>query len=298
MSFEVDSLRFHPSEGTVLDTASLLAIHNSEHATLSTLLRMLGQPLHGLVVQGLNVELVKGRTVVEAGSAILPGPDGKLMVVASQTSHDCGVAQQRQFLLVARVETRISSHGASGLKAASHRVELSFATISWEALNPAKEVPVAYIDKDSGHVDRDICRLLFPDSTEVIDIVSRLTKIIKNQLKSEDADAQRGDGGVARRSLDAPLQLYLSSLQHTILSLRSRPMVSMERVRLMTDLARVVHTYFDKSRTMDLIGELYSAGYINQRDVRSMRPDRAAASRLYSEVYSRSNRKRSSKDKA
>lgn len=278
MKLSLNGLYFRPEEGTVLDTQSLAAIAGAEHASLLTLLYLNGQPKQGMVLSGLRVQLINNRLKVTEGVALLPDGEGQLVVALHTSPADLPLPARSPAMLVASLSEKRLMHGPSSLRGAAKAMRVQLELVPLAELQPERQLPVAQVDLELGQVENDVCRLLQPDEPEVLELVRRLRAIINARLVQEGTRGQLEFQGQVQESLSARDFLYVSALQAAILQLRSRPALSVERVRMVSELALQVRTlYRQHPRLREFIREIVAVGYVDHEHARQLRMESAAA---------------------
>lgn len=286
MKLSSDTLFFRPDEGTLLDTASLEAITKADHSGLQVGLALSGLPRHGFVLQGMRATLRANAVWVTEGSAVLPDGNGQLVVASLLEPAEVALPVTGQGAIVASVGERRHVHEPSGLNGAGKRLWVRLEMRDWATLNLEENMPVAHVNLDAGRVDNDVCRLLQPDDPEVLELVRRLREIMAARLNLEGARGQLEFQGQVQENLSARDFVYLSAIQSVVVQLRSRPGLSIERVRLVSELALQVRTlYRSHPRLRELIREIVGVGYVDHDHARQLRLESPAA-RFYNECYS------------
>lgn len=298
MKFTVQSDIFRPEEGTLLDTRSLASLGASLHAGLLTWLMRTGLTQHGLVIEGLRASL-KGRVVVVSpGMALLPDGSGHLVLVPQAQQVEMPRNTAVQSLLIAEcTETRLA-HPQTGLQSAGKQVGIRLRWVDWSTVDLAEHVPVAWLDLDASRLENDVCRLLQPDEPEAVELVRKLRAILSSRLLQEGARGQVEFQGQVQETLSARDFLYMSALQAAILELRRGPLTSIERVRILSELAFQVRTlYRSHPRLRDYVREIVAAGYVDHDHARQLKAEHPAA-RLYATCYAPTARARAQEEDA
>ena len=298
MKFALQSDTFRPEEGTLLDIRSLVSLGAGLHAGLLTWLMRTGSGQHGMVLEGLRASL-RGRTVqVSPGLALLPDGSGQLVVVPQTQGVELPRSLHLQALLIAECTEQRLAHPQTGLQSASKQVSIRLRWVDWATVDLAEHVPVAFLDLDAGRVENDVCRLLQPDEPEVVELVRKLRAILSNRLLQEGARGQVEFQGQVQETLSARDFLYMAALQAAILELRKGPLTSIERVRIVSELAFQVRTlYRTHPRLRDYVREIVTAGYVDHDHARQLKAEHPAA-RLYATCYAPTARARTQEEEA
>lgn len=286
MKLSIDGMCLRPDEGTILDSTSLSALGGADHASLWAGLQLCGLPRHGFVMSGLRVTLGSAAMLVTGGSLLLPDSSGRLVVAPQPEALELPLPGFAHAMVVAEASEKRLFHGASGLQGAAKTVTPRLKVVDTQGLKLEEHLPVAWIDLDGGRVENDVCRLLQPDEPEVVELVRRLRAIVNARLVQEGARGQLEFQGQVQENLSARDFLYVSALQATLVQLRARPALSIERVRLVSELALQVRTlYRNHPRLREYIREIVAVGYVDHDHARQLRMESAAA-RFYNECYS------------
>lgn len=286
MKLLLDGLYLRPDEGTILDSTSLSGLGGADHASLLMGLHVGGLPRHGFVLTGARVSMGAASMQVTPGVVMLPDTGGKLVLAPIQDTLELSLPTFSHAMVVAEASEKRLFHGASGLQGAAKTIVPRLKVVNAQGLKLEEHIPVAWIDLDAGRVENDVCRLLQPDEPEVLELVRRLRAIVNARLVQEGARGQLEFQGQVQENLSARDFIYVSALQATLVHLRSRPALSIERVRLVSELALQVRTlYRNHPRLREYIREIVAVGYVDHDHARQLRMESAAA-RFYNECYS------------